>query len=103
MREPENILRDISVFRPVNDEWLALDDLIEELWSVGVQPEHLPTLLGVFERYPEDDGAGVFWSIVHGIESLPVDYEPVLIESINRNPSLMGNIMLKRLRKEQAG
>lgn len=26
-------------------------------------------LLGVFERFPEDDGFGVFWSIVHCLEA----------------------------------
>lgn len=103
MRDPAQILRDISAFDPVGDEWLPLDDLLGELWSSGVRAEHLPTLFGVFERYPEDDGAGVLWSVVHGVESLPFDYEPALKESMNRRPSLMGEIMLKRLRNEQAG
>jgi hypothetical protein len=51
----------------------------------------------VFERFPDEDGAGVFWSIVHGIESLDVDYEQTLRASLARRPSRMGQIMLRRL------
>jgi hypothetical protein len=82
--------------------WLPLDQLLDELWSAGlVTPEQLPVLLGVFEQFPTEDGAGVLWSIVHGIESLPFDYEPALRESYRRVPSEMAEIMLVRL--ENAG
>ncbi|WP_347332976.1 hypothetical protein [Marinimicrobium locisalis] len=103
MRSSAQILEEISVFEPIEDEWLPLDGLLEELWISGVSEEFLPILFGVFERYPEEDGAGVLWSIVHGVESLPFDYEPTLKESMNKKPSIMGEIMLKRLGSEQAG
>ena len=54
-------------------------------------------MLRVFERYPDEDGAGVFWSIVHGLEALP-GYEPFLVESYSkRAPSEFGVIMLGRI------
>lgn len=62
-----------------------------------ITPEHLPVIFGVFERFPAEDGAGVLWSIVHGIESLPLDYEPALRESYRRMPSEMAEIMVVRL------
>ncbi len=103
MSRSAQILEEISLFEPIGDEWLPLESLLEELWTFGVSEEFLPTLFGVFERYPDDDGAGVFWSIVNGVESLPFDYEPILMDSMDRKPSLMGEIMIKRLCNEKAG
>ncbi len=103
MRSASQILEDISAFEPIEDNWLSLEDLLEELWMSGVSEEFLPILFGVFERYPEDDGAGVLWSILHGVEGLPFDYEPLLKESMSKKPSFMGQIMLKRLCNERAG
>jgi hypothetical protein len=93
------VLKDIQEFSPVDGNWLQLDALLDELWSGGVATGALPILFGVFERFPEDDGAGVLWSILHGIESLDVDYEPALRQSLQRRSSLMGGIMLERLVK----
>jgi len=96
------ILRDIEDFAPANGDWRKLDGLLEELWAAGVREGQLPTLFQIFERYPDDDGTGVLWSIVHGVESLPLNYEPALRASIARHSSLMGRIMLERLEKSRA-
>lgn len=103
MRESSDILREISSFEPNDGEWLPLDGLLEELWSSGVTKDALPVLFGVFERYPEDDSAGVLWSIVHGVEALPFEYEALLKESMERESSLMAAVMLKRLANSRAG
>ncbi|WP_133858903.1 hypothetical protein [Comamonas sp. JUb58] len=104
MRQAAQVLHDIDQFHPVDGHWLALDDLLGELWSLGTPPpESLPVLFGVFERFPDDDGAlGVLWSIVHGIESLPYAYDALLTESYRRCPSKMAEIMLARLAKSVA-
>jgi hypothetical protein len=93
------VLREIEEFTPVHGNWRRLDDLLDELWSEGVAEGQLPILFHVFERFPEEDGAGVLWSIVHGVESLSFDYEPFLRQSLARQPSLMAKIMLQRLEK----
>ncbi|NMO18092.1 hypothetical protein HPC49_10125 [Pyxidicoccus fallax] len=77
-------------------DWLGLDELVDELWKSGAPRQGLQALLGVFERYPDSTGYGVFWSILHGIESLG-DYEPVLISSMRRAPSLFGVMMVGRI------
>jgi len=100
-RPTEDILNDISVFEPDEGNWLRLDDLLAELWQTGLGPDALPCLFRVFERYPDEDGAGVLWSIVHGIESLDLDYEQILRESIGRQHSLMGKILLDRLEQSK--
>lgn len=101
-RTIDDILRDIETFRPSGGVWLPLDDLLAELWDAGVPKKALSTLFGVFERFPEDDGAGVLWSIVHGIESLDFDYEQPLRDSLARQPSDMGKIMIDRLERSKA-
>lgn len=93
------VLKDIEEFSPVDGQWRPLDDLLDELWSQGVNQGQMPILFRVFERFPEEDGAGVLWSIVHGVEALPFSYESFLRESMARRPSHMGEIMLKRLAK----
>jgi hypothetical protein len=102
-RTVEQILNDIRSYEPSAGDWRSLDKLLEELWGAGVSQQALPTLFEIFERFPNDDGAGVFWSIVHGIEALDYDYEAGLRESIERQPSEMAKIMLNRLEKSKAG
>ena len=59
------------------------------------QPE-FRALLGVFERFPEDDGYGIFWSIVHCLEACE-GYEPALIESVTDHPTEFNLLMVNRL------
>jgi len=102
-RDADDILRDIEAFRPADGVWIPLDGLLAELWDAGVTARALPSLFGVFERFPEDDGAGVLWGIVHAVEALDLDYERPLRDSLARRPSLMGAVMLGRLERSRAG
>lgn len=101
-RPAASILSDIREFSPSDDNWLPLDNLLAELWQHPIQLGMLETLFGVFERFPEDDGSGVLWSIVHGVEGLDLDYEPQLRASMTRQESFMGEIMLDRLERSKA-
>ena len=100
-RPTEEILADIDAFHPLDGFWRPLDDLLAELWSAGVPSAAFPVLLRVFDRFPEEDGAGVFWSIVHGLESLP-DYEPALRASAAAAPAEFKQIMLDRIARARA-
>lgn len=102
MRTSKAIISDIEAFSPTGDDWRGLDYLLDELWGAGVVKEHLIALFGVFERFPAEDGAGVLWGIVHGIEASPFDYGDLLQKSIDRQSSYMGNLMLQRLEKSRA-
>jgi hypothetical protein len=58
--------------------------------------EAVRELCSVFGRFPDDeDGCGVFWSILHGIESLP-SYEEQLMECVSSRLSWFGILMLGR-------
>ena len=96
-------LERIQTFVPVDGNWRPLDDLLGQLWVQPATLEWLPTLFSVFERFPEDDGAGVMWSIVHGLEATSLDYGPALKASLVRRPSLMAKIMMDRLERANAG
>ena len=54
------------------------------------------SLLGVFERFPDEDGFEVFWSIVHLIEACN-GYELFLVQSVLRKPSEFNVVMINRL------
>jgi hypothetical protein len=102
MRIEKDILEDIAGFAPDEGDWRALDDLLLELWAAPPTRAALPVLFGVFERFPGDDGAGVFWSIVHGVEHAFPEYEPELRDSLARSASEMGAIMLRRSVKAES-
>ncbi len=95
-RAASQIIADIRSFQPADGDWRRLDDLLAELWASGAAGRHVAELLEVLERFPEDDGAGVLWSIVHGVESLP-GYEPELVRSVQRAPSELAVTMIGRL------
>lgn len=95
-RTPAAIAADIDAFEPQQGDWRGLDALVEELFATDSPRTALSSLFGVFERFPDDDGAGVFWHILHGIEYLD-GYETSLFESIRHTPSRFTLIMTQRL------
>jgi hypothetical protein len=95
-RAAAQIIADIRAFLPAGGAWRPLDDLLAELWATGEASQFVPDLLAVLERFPEDDGAGVLWSIVHGLEDVP-NYEPDLVRSLQRRPSELAVTMAGRL------
>lgn len=96
MRNIENILRDIDTFKPENGNWIILDNLLDELWATGHPELGIVNMLNVLERFPEEDGAGVLWSIVHGLEQIE-GYEEQLLASLYRQPSQLSVIMVHRI------
>jgi hypothetical protein len=77
-------------------ELQQLEDTLNRLFASENPELGIDALLRVFERFPDTDGQGVFWSIVHGLESLP-DYEEKLIESVRRRPSQFSLLMVNRM------
>ena len=53
-------------------------------------------LMKVFERFPEADGFGVFWSVLHFLEA-GTAYKAVLVESVRRAPSEFGLALVTRM------
>ena len=95
MKSTREIIAKIASFTPVDGNWFRLDELVEELWKSKNPELAIKSLFEVFERYPKDDGAGVFWTVLHGLETLR--YEAFLYDSLLRKSSHMGIIMLNRI------
>ncbi|GAA4819172.1 hypothetical protein [Litoribaculum gwangyangense] len=95
MRQVKEIISEIESYESDDGNWLRLDELVTELWESGNPEIGIDTLFGVFEKNPTDDGAGVFWTILHGLESL--EYEQKLYDSLMERPSHMTITMLKRI------
>jgi hypothetical protein len=51
----------------------------------------------VFERFPTGDAQGIFWTILHGLESLSGHYEAKVVASLKRSPSEFSLIMINRM------
>lgn len=91
------LLAPIESFHATDDNWRDLDAHVQALCTSGEDLfAALPTLLRVFERYPRHDGHGVFWAILHVIESVR-GFEAVLVDHVARTPTEMGVTMLQRL------
>ena len=74
----------------------TLDELIGAAVDLPQHPALDQALFGIFERFPAEDGYGVYWSIVHGLERRGA-YEPALLASVRRKPVFFNTLMLGRM------
>ena len=95
MRQLNELISEIESYESHDGDWLRLDELVAELWESGNPEMGINALFRIFEKYPTEDGAGVFWTILHGLETL--DYEQNLYDSLIDKPSHMTIAMLKRI------
>jgi hypothetical protein len=86
----------IREFRPQQGMWLPLERHFEQAFSSTDPKQYYHAIFNLFERFPDDDGAGVFWSALHGMEAVG-GYEDFLLQYFRRYPSLMTRAMLRRL------
>lgn len=97
MRPLADILADIVAFQRTTDgNWLALDDLLSEVFAHTASKEAVAPVFHLLERFPADDSAGVLWSALHGLESVP-DYEAELVKSLHRHPAELTLTMVHRI------
>lgn len=97
MRPITSILHDIEQFQPTKEgNWLALNDLLQELWTEELPKEALSPLFQLLERFPNDESAGVLWGVLHGIEAYP-EYETELVDSLQRHPTDLTVTMAGRI------
>ena len=73
-----------------------LDETVSAIFQEGLATQCFPELFQVFERFPDKDGFGVFWSILHGLEAVP-GYQPFLLDSVERAPSEFTVRMINRM------
>jgi len=100
MRPVKEIISELESYESNDGNWLRLDELISELWETGNPESGMDVLFAIFEKNPTEDGAGVFWSILHGLETL--DYEESLYNSLMNKPSHMAITMLNRIENSES-
>lgn len=100
MPSTKEIANKIEFFQYKDGNWLDLDKLVIELWNSPHPEDGINSIFKLFQKYPIDDGSGVFWSILHGLETL--DYEQKLCSALLKKPFYIGIIMLIRIEKSGA-
>jgi hypothetical protein len=94
LRDIASEVDDLALTDP--DDFNRLDALAVEYFSHPEAAEQLGLWFRLYERFPESDGHGVFWSILHGIEAQP-GYEESVVASVLRNPTHFPVLMINRL------
>ncbi|MDP9310173.1 MAG: hypothetical protein M3R24_04640 [Chloroflexota bacterium] len=67
------------------DDLGRLDQALQALGQISNSERGMDALFRIYERFPESDGYGIFWNILHTLEDMPA-YEQRLIESVQRQP-----------------
>ena len=81
-------------------ELQKLEAALDKLFRAPQPERGIDTLFHLYERFPDDDGYGVFWSVLHGLEKLP-GYEPFLQASVRRVPMEFNLLMVNRILNSQ--
>jgi hypothetical protein len=77
---------DLELLQKVADRYFAQSDA----------SQHLDVWFRLYERFPDDDGYGVFWTILHGIESQAGSGDSV-VRSVQRAPTHFSLLMVNRM------
>jgi len=96
IEEISKVLDSISDVSTNADQLDLLDKTIKDIADVDQPLQAIQPLLRIFERFPEADGFGVFWSILHRIEATP-GFEPFLLASVKRKPSEFTVMIINRM------
>lgn len=94
---PDALDHAVREFIPDDGGWLPLERLLEEVFSSPQPTRYYHAIFNLFERFPADDGEGVFWSAVHGMEAVG-NYESLLLQYFRRYPTLMTETLLIRMK-----
>lgn len=81
------------------DDLARLQDCADRFFPDPRAADHLGVWFRLYERFPEADGHGVFWSVLHGLEAQP-GYGWLVVESVLRRPSRFPVSMANRLLNE---
>jgi hypothetical protein len=98
-RDLPAILADLDPTRYEYEAWVervAIDRLIAELFATEQPDQGTAILFQIFERFPNEDGYGGFWAVLHALERIS-GYENSLVDSVRWQPSSFAVLMINRL------
>jgi hypothetical protein len=98
MVDLDSLVADIDSISSIDDvqELEKLQHSLEALFAIPNHERAAGTLYHLFERFPEGDASGLFWSVMDDLEQMP-GYEQELIQSVKRQPSEFSLRMVNRL------
>jgi hypothetical protein len=74
-----------------------LTELVDLYFNHDRAEEFLDVWFRLYERFPDDETEGIFWSILHGIEQYHPDSDRLVVSSVRRNTSEFPMMMVNRL------
>jgi hypothetical protein len=78
------------------DQLRLLEEAAKTIDPANMTKEDFRAIFNLFERFPEDDAYGGFWSFLHAAEAAG-GYEADLIESVTRKPAEFNVTMVGRI------
>jgi hypothetical protein len=96
--DSEEIVAAIDALSSVDgaDDRRRLRELADRYFTLPGAAENLDVWFRLYERFPEDDGEGVFWPILHEIEAQP-GYEVFVVASVHRRQAYFPVLMVNRM------
>ena len=106
MRTITEVIADVDALNTAHEDDLDLDRLYQLAKEYFVleasgDVEHLDVWFRLYERYPDSDGYGVFWTILHGIEHVmfsPTGLLLIVNRSLQRKPTYFPLLIVSRMR-----
>lgn len=96
-RDIREVVAEVDALRTVEDADLdRLQTLIDEYFAFPSADHHIEVWFRLFERFPDDDGCEVFWTILHGLETQP-SYDAAVVASVRRKPTHFPVLMVNRM------
>jgi hypothetical protein len=96
-RDIHNLIADIDALAALDISGCArLESLIDEYFASPVAVDHLDVWFRLYERFPDDDTHGGFWSILHGLEAQP-GCDAAVVVSVCRKPTFFPLMMVNRM------
>jgi hypothetical protein len=80
----------------IEEDLSRLQELVDTYFNHSEAGDYLNVWFLLYERCPNDDSCGIFWSILHGIENYS-SCDRLVVESVLRQPSDFPVMMVNRL------
>jgi hypothetical protein len=96
-RDIRQVVADIDALPTVDgDDLDRLQALMDEYFAFPAAAVHIDVWFRLYERFPDDHGHGVFWTILHGIEA-QTGSDAAVVASVRRRPSHYSVLMVNRM------
>src|SRR5437588_562046 len=78
------------------DQLQRLQEVAEQYFASPEAADRLAVWFRPYERFPEHDACGIFWTILHGLEAQP-GCDVLVLESVRRRPTRFPVRMINRM------